>query len=192
MRKTIKIDQTKCTGCALCVSACHEGAIGIVGGRAKLLREDYCDGLGNCLPVCKAGAISFEDSGNLPKLVQKPHEKQWPLQIKLVMPTAAFFDGADLLIAADCTAFAYAAFREEYMQDKITIIGCPKLDECDYREKLAEIIRHNSIKSITVARMEVPCCTGIELAAKEALENSGKSLPLSIATISTDGKIIDA
>ena len=192
MSQTIKIDETKCIGCALCVSACREGAIGIVDGRAKLLREDHCDGLGNCLPVCPVGAISFEQRSQLAKPLQKFRQKQWPLQIKLVMPAAAFFNGADLLIAADCTAFAYTAFREEYMRDKITLIGCPKLDECDYAEKLTEIIRNNDIKSITVARMEVPCCTGLEIAAKMAAENSGKQISVEVVTISTDGKIIDA
>ena len=116
---------------------------------------------------------------------------QWPVQIKLVPVNAPFFDGAKLLIAADCTAYAYAAFHERFIKGHITLVGCPKLDGVDYSEKLTEIIRNNDIKSVTVVRMEVPCCGGLEHAAKTALQRSGKFIPWQVATISTDGRILD-
>ena len=115
---------------------------------------------------------------------------QWPVQIKLAPACAAFFDDAELLIAADCTAYAFADFHERFMRGRITLIGCPKLDSVDYSEKLTEIIRNNEIKSITVARMEVPCCGGIELAVKKAAAAAGKSLPVEVFTISTRGCIL--
>ncbi len=116
---------------------------------------------------------------------------QWPVQIKLVPVNAPYFDGAKLLIAADCTAYAYAAFHEQFIKGHITLVGCPKLDDVDYSEKLTEIIRRNDIKSVTVVRMEVPCCGGLEYAAKTALQQSGKFIPWQVVTISTDGNILD-
>ena len=116
---------------------------------------------------------------------------QWPCQIKLLPTEAPFFDGAKLLIAADCTAYAYANMHEDFMKGKITLIGCPKLDAVDYSEKLTEIIRNNDIKSMTIVRMEVPCCGGLQRAAENALRNSGKFIPWQIVTISRDGRIIE-
>ena len=116
---------------------------------------------------------------------------QWPCQIKLVPVNAPYFDGAKLLIAADCTAYAYARFHEKFMRGKVTLVGCPKLDGVDYSEKLTEIIRRNDIKSVTIVRMEVPCCGGLELAAKRALQNSGKFIPWQVVTISTDGRLLE-
>mgnify|MGYP005908620605 FL=1 len=227
IRKIIKIDEEKCNGCGACVSACHEGAIGLVDGKAKLMRDDYCDGLGDCLPSCPTGAISFEqreaadynekavmenrlkkhgiaNHGGCPgsKLSRIMHGhgshtdikaesclSQWPVQIKLVPVNAPYFDGADLLIAADCTAFAYGNFHNDFIKDKITLIGCPKLDSVDYSEKLTAILAVNDIKSVTVVRMEVPCCGGIQTAVQKALDASGKNVPLNVTVISTDGKI---
>jgi len=186
VRKIIKIDEDKCNGCGLCVSACHEGAIGLVDGKAKLLHDDYCDGLGNCLPVCPTGAITFEEK----EALAVTQFKQWPVQIKLVPPNAPYFKNANLLIAADCAAYAYGNFHNEYMKNRITIIGCPKLDEVDYSEKLTAILKMNDIKSITIARMEVPCCGGIEHAAKTALQNCGKLIPWQVVTFSIDGRIL--
>ena len=117
---------------------------------------------------------------------------QWPYQIRLVPATAPFFKDAKLLIAADCTAYAYAAFHRDFMRGKVTIVGCPKLDPVDYSEKLTEIIRENDIKSVTIVRMEVPCCGGLEQAAKKALQASGKFIPWQVVTISLDGRIIDS
>jgi hypothetical protein len=117
--------------------------------------------------------------------------RQWPVQIKLVPVNAPYFDGANLLVAADCTAYTYANFHQEFMRNRITLIGCPKLDEGDYAQKLAAILAGNNIKSLTIVRMEVPCCGGIENAAKRALQASGKFIPWQVVTISTDGRILD-
>lgn len=229
IRKIIKIDEEKCSGCGICADACHECAIGIVDGKAKLIREDYCDGLGDCLPTCPTGAITFEEReapayneaavqaakrqktteklpcgcpGSMTKAIC--HEdtatdnvtvhsrlSQWPVQIKLVPVNAPYFNNADLLVAADCTAYAYGNFHNDFIQNKITIIGCPKLDMVNYTGKLTQIIAENDIKSVTVVRMEVPCCGGIENAVKLALKNSGKSIPCKVAIISTSGQIIE-
>lgn len=231
LRKIVKIDREKCNGCGLCAKACHEDAIGMVDGKATLLRDDYCDGLGDCLPVCPTGAITFEEReaaaydhaavqanmqkkqqaaafvcpGTMARAIQRdeatapaaetaaPQSRlaQWPVQIKLVPVNAPYFDGANLLIAADCTAYARAGFHEEFMKNRVTLIGCPKLDEGDYSQKLAEIIRQNNIKSVTVARMSVPCCGGLENAVKEALLASGKMIPWQVVTIGTDGAILE-
>ena len=116
---------------------------------------------------------------------------QWPVQIKLVPVNAPYFDGANLLVAADCTAYAYGNFHNEFIRNHITLIGCPKLDDGDYSEKLTAILANNDIKSITVVRMEVPCCGGIEYAVKKALQTSGKFIPWRVVTVSTDGKLLD-
>ena len=205
-RRIIKIDESKCNGCGLCAAACHEGAIGMVDGVAKLLRDDYCDGLGDCLPACPTGAISFEEREALPydeaavkaaiaeraKLAEPQSQlQQWPVQIKLVPTNAPYFDGAKLLVAADCTAYAYANFHQDFIKGRITLVGCPKLDMVDYAEKLTEIIANNDIKDVTVVRMQVPCCGGIEMAVKRALQASGKFIPWQIVTISSDGEIVE-
>ena len=227
IRKIIRIDEEKCNGCGACASACHEGAIGMVNGKAKLLREDYCDGLGDCLPTCPTDAISFEEreapaydeaavlaakaakaethTGGCPGSRSRsfarpdaaqpegeiPSElRQWPVQLRLAPTKAPYFDGADLLIAADCSAFSYAAFHRDFIRGKTTLIGCPKLDPVDYSEKLAEIFRRNDIRRVSVVRMEVPCCGGLTLAVQKALAASGKDIPLSVTILSTDGKIL--
>ena len=231
IRRIINIDAEKCNGCSLCGDACHEGAIGIVDGKAKLLRDDYCDGLGDCLPVCPTGAITFIERealeyneaavkkniemknplpcgcpGSNAKAIARSSAvkteaspingtavsqlNQWPVQIKLVPVGAPYFDGAKLLVAADCAAYAYANFHEDFIRGKIALIGCPKLDEGDYAEKLTEILSRNNIKSIAVVRMEVPCCGGIENAVMRALQNCGKMIPWQVVTISTDGQVL--
>ena len=131
--------------------------------------------------------------GTAPGYAAKPVARlaQWPCQIKLVPAKAPFYEGAKLLIAADCTAYAYANMHEDFMKGKVTVIGCPKLDDIDYSEKLTEIIAGNDIKSVTIVRMEVPCCGGLEAAAKRALKNSGKFIPWQVVTISRDGQILD-
>lgn len=209
IRKIITIDEDKCNGCGLCADACHEGAIGMVKGKAKLLREDYCDGLGDCLPACPMNAISFEEreapayneaavlaakrakqAPQGPKTLIPSRLQNFPVQIKLAPVNAPWFDGADLLIAADCTAYAYGNFHNDFMKDKVTLIGCPKLDGVSYAEKLTGIFGKNAIASITVVRMTVPCCGGLPFAVKTALENCGKQIPLQIVTVSPDGRII--
>jgi NAD-dependent dihydropyrimidine dehydrogenase PreA subunit len=199
IRKIITIDQEKCNACGLCVSACHEGAIGIKDGKARLLHEHYCDGLGNCLPVCPAGAISFEEREALAfdehAVTQHGSAgtsqlKQWPIQIKLTPVQAPYFENADVLIAADCSAYTYPHFHTEFMSDRITLIGCPKLDSVDYSEKLSAIFKNNRVKSVTVVRMEVPCCGGIEWAVSTALSNAGNTMPLQVITLSIKGLIV--
>lgn len=201
IRKIIRINEEKCNGCGACAAACHEGAIEMVDGKAKLTREDYCDGLGDCLPACPTDAITFEEreapayneaavqAAKKRKSFSQLH--QWPVQIKLVPVNAPYFNGAKLLVAADCTAYAYANFHQEFIRDHITLVGCPKLDRVDYAEKLTEIIKHNDIRSVTVVRMEVPCCGGMEQAVKRALMASEKFLPWRVVTISTDGRILE-
>ena len=247
IRKIIHIDEEKCNGCGACAAACQEGAIGMINGKARLLRDDYCDGLGNCLPACPANAITFTEreaasyneaavkaaKAEKAKEVKEVKEvkeakeapgtlrcgcpgtqsrsiehaacncedtlqaerpsclSQWPVQIRLVPVNAPYLNDAKLLIAADCTAYAYAAFHERFIKGHITLVGCPKLDNVDYAEKLTAIIKGNEIKSVTVVRMEVPCCGGLENAAKTALQDSGKFIPWQVVTISADGRILE-
>lgn len=232
IRQIIHIDEEKCNGCGLCANACKEAALGIVDGKAKLLREDFCDGLGNCLPACPMNAISFVEreapefdeeavkrhiesqkpARNKPEYTGCPGMRmaqmkprpdactsvevpsmlsQWPVQIKLAGAQAPYFRGCDLLIAADCTAYAYGDFHRRYIKGRVTLIGCPKLDEVDYAEKLGAIIRVNDIRSITVARMEVPCCGGIENAVLRAVQESGRDIPVKVDIITTDGQVME-
>lgn len=230
IRKIIKIDEEKCNGCGACAEACHEGAIDIVDGKAKLAREHYCDGLGDCLPNCPMGAITFEErdapaydeqavnaskqqkaSKTLPCGCPSTHSHsisranhsarfsaepstsqlaQWPCQIKLAPPNAPYFNNAHLLVAADCTAYAYASIHNDFMQGKVTLIGCPKLDGVDYSAKLTEILQLNDVQSVTVLRMQVPCCGGLEMAVRKAITNSKKSVPCRVVIVTINGEIL--
>lgn len=256
-RDIIQIDDSLCNGCGLCIKGCHEGALALVDGKARLISESYCDGLGACLPECPTGAISivsrdaatFDEEavqartqtmspaaapaqvkqdkpplrgcpGSQARVLQQKknesrlpatganarvvHEgpsaplaapvselKQWPVQIKLMNTAAPYLDGARLLIAADCAAYSRASFHQDFMRGRITLIGCPKLDQVDYSEKLTAIFRQNEIKSIMVVRMEVPCCGGLDHAVRQALMNCGKMIPWQVVTLATDGSILD-
>lgn len=200
IRKIIQINEEKCNGCGLCANACHEGAIDIIDGKAKLVREHFCDGLGDCLPECPTGAITFVEReapeydeaavarAKQEKLQESELLRNWPVQIKLAPVQAPYFDGANLLIAADCSAYAYASFHKDFVKGRVTLIGCPKLDVIDYSEKLTQLLQNNSIASVTVVRMEVPCCGGIEYAVNRALQNSGKFIPRQVITIGIKGE----
>lgn len=214
IRRIISIDEEKCNGCGLCARACHEGAIGMVDGKAKLLRDDYCDGLGDCLPVCPMKAITFVEreaaayneeavlagkkalenevlgkSGIECDGSEGSELSNFPVQIKLAPVNAPCFCGADLLIAADCTAYAYRNFHRDFIKNRVTLIGCPKLDGVDYGEKLSRILEANEIRSVTVVRMTVPCCGGLTYAVRTALESSGKEIPLTVVTVTPQGEL---
>ncbi len=292
-RTIIEIDRDKCVGCGLCASACEQGAIQMIDGKAKLMSTSYCDGLGMCLPACPVDAIKLTEKeaddfdeerkgfaleegeeskgcGSTKEMTfnvtdtpaatpfkvtdapkanlfnVQPHEgvtlktddapacgcgsahddffkapaapakpakpafkpnapltiqtdangiapsqlRQWPVQISLVNVNASFFDDCNLLIAADCTAYAYANFHQEFIKGRVTVVGCPKLDNLDeYIEKLTLIFKNHNINSVTVARMSVPCCGGIISGVKKALEQSGKAIPYLERTITPDGQI---
>ena len=230
-RTIIRIDEEKCNDCGECIIACHEGALQIIDGKARLISEIYCDGLGDCLGECPTGAITLEERDSLPydqdavdlhleklkeravshgcpgsasRTLSTPEEpaapsafrpvsrlRQWPVQIKLMPTQAPYYEDAHLLIAADCTAFAYPTIHEDFMKNRVTLVGCPKLDSVDYKEKLEEIIRGNRVKSITVLRMSVPCCGGLVSSVTRALQDSGKMIPWSVVTVGPDGALLE-
>ena len=194
-----------CDGLGDCLPACPTGAISFVereaaaydekavmeSKRQRIQREGMTLPCG--CPGSQVRGIRREEDPAVeaPRVEMMSRLSQWPVQIKLVPVNAPFFDGAKLLIAADCTAYAYAAFHERFIRGHITLVGCPKLDGVDYSGKLTEILRGNDIKSVTVVRMEVPCCGGLEHAVKTALQGSGKFIPWQVVTVSTDGRILD-
>jgi len=239
VRKIVKIDEDKCNGCGACIISCAEGALQIIDGKAKLVSEKYCDGLGNCLD-CPQGAISIEERESeefdeeaveqhlkteapeetvetLPcgcsSAIVMQFEKQaevhthteeapvtkhipsrlghWPVQLTLVPPTAPFLKGADLVLAADCVPFAYAGFHQDFLGGNAALlVACPKLDDFQaHQEKLNEILKQSGIKSLTVLRMEVPCCSGLVHMAKQAILASGNVVPFRDVTISIRGDI---
>lgn len=258
-RQMIKIDEDKCNGCGLCVTACAEGALQIVDGKARLVSENYCDGLGACLGECPQGAISFEtrqaeefdEAATIEHLkrtgrsveahlahmaehaasgAHEHHEqshgcrsgfvcpsartidrtreanaqhsaegvrsaselRQWPVKLHLVNPRASFLNGAHLLIAADCTGFAYGSLHPDFVRGKVVLIGCPKFDDVqDYLDKLTEIFTCNEIRGVTVLKMEVPCCSGIARVTEAALEASGRDIPIEVVTIGLQGEVLE-
>jgi Fe-S-cluster-containing hydrogenase component 2 len=240
-RKIIEIDESKCTGCAECVTACAEGAMQIIDGKARLVSEIYCDGLGACLGGCPEGALTITERESEefdPEAVEEhlkstsdaepvPHEPlacgcpssqvqvfpaslltkraepaaqegeirsaltHWPVQIKLVPPTAPFLKNADLLIAADCTPLAYAGFHQNLLPGRVVMMGCPKFDDVEeYVAKFTEVFKVAGIKSITVVDMEVPCCSKLPMIVMKALGLSGKEIPFSEVVISRQGGML--
>ena len=232
-RKIVEIDENLCNGCGLCVNACHEGAIQLVDGKAKLVSDIYCDGLGDCLGDCPVNAIkiiereadAFDESAvkekqNKHKNAAHSHEcgcpgmkvmsfqrnecqqqqnntsavpselSQWPLQLHLVPVNAPYWNGSSLLVAADCTAFAYGNFHSRFLKGKKLIIACPKLDVTDnYVDKLAAILDANDIKNVTVLHMEVPCCKGLVSIVNDAVAKSSKNFDVNLIELSLDGHI---
>jgi Fe-S-cluster-containing hydrogenase component 2 len=229
LRNIVKIDETKCTGCGLCATACAEGAIRIVNGKAKLVSDTYCDGLGACLGHCPEGAITIEqreaadydeqavkvhlahqneplfacpgmamqqltrnESPEQDALAEVPsHLGQWPVQLRLVSPTAPYFADSDLLLVADCVPFAIGDFHPRFLKGRSIAVGCPKLDDVQFHvDKFAEILRANRLHSLTVVHMEVPCCSGLAYIAREAIAQSGRPLHFQDVTISLRGEVI--
>lgn len=239
VRRIIRIDGEKCDGCGQCADACHEGAIRIVDGKARLVSDSYCDGLGDCIGECPRGAISFETREAAPydeeavkarmaqmsagrrddlpcgcpgsavrDLREGDHKRDracacsgpakselinWPVQIRLVPENAPWLKGAELVVAADCTPFAFPDFHREFLAGgRVCLVGCPKLDDAAaYAEKLGRIISANGIDSIIEVRMEVPCCGGLTRILEKACEDSGRNVSLKIFTIGVRGDIID-
>ena len=232
LRKIVRIDERKCDGCGECATACAEGAIEIIGGKARLASEDYCDGLGACLGECPQGAITIEEREAPPfdEAAARKHQHarsaqeatvcgcpgsaarelrprtaaaagasqsstpseltHWPVQLRLVAPNAPYFKDAHLLLVADCVPFAMADFHPRFLRGKTVVVGCPKLDNSSfYVEKLAEILKRSSVKSLTVVHMEVPCCFGLSHIAEEAMSAAGKKVPLRDVTIGIQGEV---
>jgi len=231
LRKVVRIDEEKCTGCGVCIPACAEGALRIVDGKAKLVSDKYCDGLGACLGECPEGAISIEEreaegfdevaakhhvhqhshvketlpcgcpSASVTRLErcgvgngcasstrQESNLENWPVQLTLVPPGAYFLQGADVVLAADCVPFAYADFHRDFLKDHALLVACPKLDDFEaHLARLIEILRGSRVKSITVVRMEVPCCSGLTHMAEEAIRLSGRKIPLGEVVIGIRG-----
>lgn len=232
VRKIIKIDEEKCTGCGLCIPNCVEGALQIIDGKARLVKDAYCDGLGACIGECPEGAITlvereaeaFDEEaaekhaeqmtreergmplvcpGVMATEIQRPPAatdpapsettpsqlSNWPVQLNLVPPSAPYFQHADLLVVADCVPFAVADFHSKFLRGRIAVVGCPKFDDVgDYVEKLTEIFKQASIKSLTVVRMEVPCCSGLVRIVQSAMAASGKEIPFKAITLSIRGE----
>ena len=243
LRKIVRIDEEKCDGCGLCIPACHEGAIQLVDGKARLVSDRYCDGLGACLGECPQDAITIEEREadefdeeaveqrlHTQEATPQPHAAhaahaahpplhggcpgaaamqfarpaqtedsdngsarqsqlaQWPVQLSLVPPNAPYFEGAELLVTADCVPFAYADYHRDFLKGKAVVVGCPKLDDIEfYRDKLTAILQASNVKSVTVLHMEVPCCFGIVAAAQQAVAASGKDIPFETVTIGIQG-----
>lgn len=202
--KAVLLRDDYCDGLGDCLPVCPAGAITFVEREAAAYdeaavqahRASGCAGstpqtMGRPGSAPQTVPTPSREDAPAPTVGVRSRLRQWPIQIKLLPIQAPFYQGARLLIAADCTAFARADFHERFMQGRVTVIGCPKLDEGDYADKLTEILRLNDIREVTVVRMEVPCCGGIQRAAETALQNSGKAIPLRIVTLSRDGRILD-
>jgi len=207
LRKIVKIDETLCNGCGNCIPKCAEGALQVTNGKARIIKETYCDGLGACLGQCPQGAITVIER-EVPAFDQKevreylknkqtavattPEKPQWPVKINLVPLQAPFYQNANLLVAADCAPIALKTFQNTLLPGKRVLIGCPKFDDARaYAQKLGEILKLNNVASITVAHMEVPCCTGLKWAVDKAIEASDKKIPVKEYEIKVGGEIVE-
>jgi ferredoxin len=238
-RKIIKIDESLCTGCGDCITACAEGAIQLEGGKAKVISDSFCDGLGACLAVCPEGALTIDEREaeefDLQAAKQHNHQKEvtispctvpisltpqvrkiaeaeaakgnpepgtaadaasqlssWPIQMRLVRPHAPYLKGASLLVAGDCTAFAYPGIQQEFLKGRVPLVGCPKLDENEpFVNRLSEIIRANDIKDITVLHMTVPCCAQLNRLVGDAIKRSGKDVPMKAYVVGIEGSLTE-
>ena len=203
IRKIVQIDETKCNGCGQCIPSCHEGALSIIDGKAKLIGDLYCDGLGDCLGSCPMDAITIIEreaaeydeekvEAHLANLTKAPKKlNQWPIQLNLFQTDNPLFNDSHILIAADCVGFAYPNFHSNLLEDKVLLIGCPKLDDSQhYLDKLTAIFSDNSIQSVEVARMEVPCCSRMSMIINEAIKASGKDIPFKETIVSRDGTLL--
>jgi ferredoxin len=213
-RKIVNINENLCNGCGSCIPKCAEGALQIINGKAKIIKETYCDGLGACLGQCPQGAITITEreaeafnetevhehlkskiTMNPPTTSQTtstPQKPQWPVKLNLVPAKAPFFENANLLLAADCAPIAFKNFHDTFIIGKRVIIGCPKFDDARaYAQKLTEIFQQNTIASITVVHMEVPCCTGLKWAVSKALEVSGKKIPTKEYELKVGGELVE-
>jgi len=214
-RTIVKIDENLCTGCGACVKGCHGGALQIIDGKARIVNEDYCDGLGACLGECPVGAITLEEREIKPNneqaekqcvcpsmqemSVSPPPEQnmaaavwnQFPIQLRLVNPNAAFLKNSDLVLAADCTAFVYSNFQNQFMKNSSIVIACPKLDNAAeaYVEKLTAMIDYSFINTLTVILMEVPCCGGLLHIARQAQANAKRKIPVKKIVIGITGSL---
>ncbi len=196
--KAVLVRDDYCDGLGNCLPVCPTGAITFIEKNTLPFDEKAVENTKIEKLPCGCPGTQSKSLKKLPQINNKFIEKeitselqQWPVQIKLVPANASYFDNANLLIAADCSAYAYANFHRQFIKNRVTLIGCPKLDEIEYSEKLTQIIKNNNIKSVTVVRMEVPCCGGIEHSTIEALKNSGKMIPWQVFTISVNGEIIE-
>ncbi|GMO18574.1 MAG: 4Fe-4S binding protein [Termitinemataceae bacterium] len=207
-RKIIKINEALCNGCGLCVNGCHEGALQLIDGKAKVINDIFCDGLGTCIGECPQGALKIEEREAAPyneaaaakmqtdknqlKMNKKSELSQWPVQLRLLNPQSPFFKNADIALTADCAAYAFGDFHQIFLKNHALAIACPKLDgeREEYIKKISEIIELSSVNSLSVIIMEVPCCEGLMFIAKQALANVSRKIPLKKIVIGVEGNII--
>jgi len=207
LRKIIEIDEDLCNGCGNCVISCAEGSLAVIDGKARIISDKYCDGLGACIGECPTGALTIVErqaeefdaeaveehlaDTQQPVNIGECVPSNWPIQIRLIPSNAPFLKGADLLVAADCVPAAFPGFHGDLIAGKVVMMGCPKFDDAQgYIDKFKEIFEKSGIKSITVATMEVPCCSGLPMILKQAMEASVKKIPLERIVISTKGKVL--
>jgi NAD-dependent dihydropyrimidine dehydrogenase PreA subunit len=197
LRKIIQIDEERCNGCGECISSCAEGALALVDGKARLVKEKYCDGLAACLKECPQKALkiiereaeAFDEEETKVHL-QKSFLTNWPVQLTLVSPGAKFLNNADAVLVADCVPFCYPDFHQDFLKDHSVMIACPKLDDAEaHLAKLTEVIKRSNLKSLTVVRMEVPCCSGLTNIARKAISSNGLNLPFKEVVIGIKGEI---